>query len=295
MARLRLFLVWSVVVCATVSPVGAATVLQWVSAIEAAAVASGTMALGGVREQFDAATATLAQARVMDEEIVAFVERYTRPDLLSVARLRQRRFDGDVSHAVRVVKQVFTLLPSPVRQAEPLRGLALELMTAENAASMAWDQQVLRRMERKYGPQSARLNALEVITAVALQRTPGFRVDPTTHFPGPFEPVLAYTATYVTRSGDRMRIMSVAEGGLRRYMFGESWGGSGVRGWLKPAYISGGLAVSGRSDDPLTSPLQGRSRVGAFFGWGELKVAYLFGDDRRLLVTQQIQIIPLVF
>lgn len=295
MARVRLLVVWTAVVCITASPAAAATVLQWVSAVEASAAAEGVLTPGDEREQFNSAKATLAEAKVMNEELVVFVNRYARPDLASLARLRQSRFDGDISPAVRVVKQVFTLLSKAARNAEPLRGIALELMRAETDASMTWDRAVLSRMERKYGPQSPKLNGLEVLAAFALQRTPGFRVDPTTHFPGPLEPIIAYTATYLSRSDGKMRIVGVAETGLRRYVFAESWGGSGVRGWLKPAYISGGLAISGRTDDPLTSPLQGRSRFGAFFGWGELKVAYLFGDDKRLLVTQQIQIIPLLF
>jgi hypothetical protein len=295
MARMRLLVVCTAVVCITAPPVAAATVLQWVSAVETSAMAEGVLTPGDVREQFNSAKATLSEANVMDEELVVFVNRYARPDMASVARLRQSRFDGDVSSAVRIVKQVFTLLPRTARDAEPLHGIALELMKAENDASMTWDRKVLSRMEKKYGPRSARLNGLEVLAAFALQRTPGFRVDPTTHYPGPFEPIIAYTATYLTRSDEKMRIISVAETGLRRYVFAESWGGSGLRRWLKPAYVSGGLAISGRTDDPLRSPFQGRSRFGAFVGWGDLKVAYLFGDDRRVLVTQQIQIIPLLF
>ena len=93
-----------------------------------------------------------------------------------------------------------------------------------------------------------------------------------------------------------MRLTGVAEIGLRHYFFKEGWGtGTGKLAWLRPGFSSFGLAWSGRSDDPLTPPWKGDSRFGAFVGWGQMKIAWLGGEDNRVLVTQQFQIIPWVF
>ena len=53
------------------------------------------------------------------------------------------------------------------------------------------------------------------------------------------------------------------------------------------------MSLSGETDEPLS--FRGDTRFGAFFGWGELKVAYLGGANKRVLFTQQFQIIPWVF
>jgi hypothetical protein len=296
MARVRLLVVWAICIWGPAAPAAAATVGQWVSGVESAAIAARLLPPAGeAQKALEQAKRTLTEANVLDEEIAGFVWRYASPDVLALARRSQGRFLADVSPAVTTIKQLFSLLPDAAKVEEPLRGIVLELQTAETTASMKWDLEVLRRLERKYGPRSAKLNGLEVLVAYSLQRTPGFGIDSTTGYPGPLEAVLAYSASYLTRSDEKMRLVSVAEIGLRRYIFAQGWGGPGRLSWLRPGYISGGLAVAGESDDPLTSPTQGASRYGAFFGWGEIKVAYLAGDNKRLLVTQQVQIIPWVF
>jgi hypothetical protein len=297
MDRVRLIVVfWVVCVWGAAAPVVAATVGDWVSQVESAATAAGLLAPGTeVQKAFAEAKQTLTEANVLDEQIGAFVWRYASPDVLALARRRQANFLVDVTPAVTTVKRVFSLLPDSAKTTDPLRSTVGELQTSETTTSMRWDLEVLRRLERKYGPGSAKLNGLEVLIAYSLQRTPGFGIDRATGYPGPLETVLAYSATYLTHSDGEMRLVSVAEFGLRRYIFARGWGGSGLTSWLRPAYFSGGFAMSGESDDPLTSPFQGQSRYGAFFGWGELKVAFLGGDNKRLLVTQQVQVIPWVF
>lgn len=296
MARVRLLVVWAVCAWTATVSLSAAKVSDWVSSVESAAAKAGLLTPGSeVQQEFDRAKRTLTEAKVLDEEISGFVWRYASPDMLALARRSQGRYLADVSDAVTTVKRVFSLLPGPARKDEPLHSVVLELQTAETTRSMRWDLEVLRRLERKYGPRSAKLNGLEVLLAYGLQQTPGFGIDRATGYPGPLEPVLAYSAAYLTRSDEKMRLVSVAEFGLRRYIFAKGWGGGGVLGMLRPAYISGGFAMTGESDDPLTSPWQGASRYGAFFGWGEIKVAYVGGENKRLLVTQQFQIIPWVF
>lgn len=297
MARVARVVVVALVVWTTAAPAWAAKVSDWVTGVETAATAAGLLTPGSVAQQaFDEAKRTLTDANVLDEELSAFVASYTRPDLLALAHRNQHRFVTDVSPAVTTVKQLFTLLPLAAQTTEPLRSIALELMKAETTESMQWDFEVLRRLERKYGPGSAKLNGVEVLLSYVLQGTHAFGINRQTGYPGPFEAVLAYSAAYVTRADDDMRLVSVAEIGLRHYMFGKGWGGPGrLAALIRPRYVSAGLALSGESDDPLASPLQGASRYGAFFGWGESKVAYLGGDNKRLLFTQQVQIIPWLF
>jgi hypothetical protein len=294
MARVRRLVVWTVIVWAAATPARAATVSEWLTGVETAASAAGLLMPGSVAKRaFDDAKRALTEADVLDEEIAAFVSRYTRPDAMALAHRSQKRFDAGVSPAVTTVKQLFTLLPAAAQTAEPLRSVALELQTAETASSMNWDFEILRRLERKYGPGSARLNGAEVLLSYALQGTSAFGIDSTTRYPGPFEPVLAYSVAYLTRSEESMRVVSVAELGLRRYIFKDGWGGGGRLGFIRPRYLSAGMSLSGETDEPLS--FRGDTRFGAFFGWGELKVAYLGGANKRVLFTQQFQIIPWVF
>jgi len=299
MDRIRLLVVVVVIGCDPVTA-WAATVRQWVDAVGQAAAAHGVVTSSPRNEaqiRLDEATVTLTSAGVMDEELADFVNRYTRPDAVALARRSQSRYTGDITGAVLTVKRIFAFLPAGAKNEPVLNKIVLELSAAEIAASMQWDAEVLRRLARKYGPGSAKLNGAETLVAYALQRTPGFGLDSKTGYPGPLEVVAAYTASYLTRSDDKMRLVSAAEFGLRRYFFRDSWGtGSGRLAWLRPGFMSLGVAVASASDDPLTSPFQGQARVGPFFGWGDMKIAVLLtGSNRRVLVTQQFQIVPWVF
>ena len=106
----------------------------------------------------------------------------------------------------------------------------------------------------------------------------------------------AYAPVYLTHSDDQWRMVGAFEGGLRWYFFGEKWGsGAGRLQFLRPAYSSFGLAVTSGSDEPLRTPWDGDSRYGIFFGWGQIKAAWLPGENQQFLVTQQFQMIPWVF
>lgn len=300
MARVRLLVVVLAVGVCSPGTAWASTVRQWVDAVAQAAAVHGVVTSSPKNEvqiALDDAVVTLTSAGVMDEELVAFVKRYTRPDLVVLARRSQSRFAVDITGAVLTVKRIFQFLPGAAKNEPLLNGIVLELARAENAESMHWDAEVLRRLARKYGPGSAKLNGAETLLAYALQGTRGFGLDSKTGYPGPLEVVAAYTASYLTRSDDKMRLVSAAEFGVRRYFFRESWGtGSGRLAWLRPGFMSLGVAVASGSDDPLTSPFKGQSRIGPFFGWGDMKVAVLLtGSNRRVLVTQQFQIVPWVF
>ncbi len=152
----------------------------------------------------------------------------------------------------------------------------------------------LGRYERKFGPGSVQLNALEVGIAYLLQNVKGFRYDPESG-PGPLEVVASYTTTYFSYAEDAFEVVSASEFGLRRYIFSDGWGRGGYRGYLKPAHFSFGVTVAGEKDGPLVWPWRGESRQGAFFAWGDVKVAYVSGTNSRWLVSQQFQILPLIF
>ena len=152
----------------------------------------------------------------------------------------------------------------------------------------------LGRYERKFGPGAPRLNAIEVLLNYSVQTLPGFRYDPVKG-PGPWEIVASYTTAYFTYTNSAPEVVSASEFGLRHYNFREGWGKGGLRGYLKPGHLAFGMAVAGEKDGPLVWPGRGDTRLGGFFAWGDLKVAYVGGNNSRWLVTQQFQIIPLVF
>ena len=170
----------------------------------------------------------------------------------------------------------------------------LEALEAFNFArrnvSIAQSLEKLRRYERKYGPGSPRLNGVEVLLNYGAQWLPGFRPN-VEGWPGALEVVASYVPTYLTLVDGKGRAVSVGELGLRRYLWNKGFGS----GLLKPGYLSLGVAVAGERDGAMASPLQGTSRVGAFFGWGEAKIAYVGGKEKRVLITRQIQLVPWVF
>jgi hypothetical protein len=242
------------------------------------------------------ALATLRDARVLDQKIPTFVREYTSPDAIALAHRRQHQYSPEIKTAIDTIKGVANGVLAGTGGLTPaLNDAVVQLQDAEQKAGLVWDLETLRLLERKYGPGSAKLNGVEVAAAYLLQRQPVFGVDAGGR-PGPFEAILAYSPSYITRSAGKMRLVGVGEVGLRQYFFRQGWGtGSGRLAWLRPGYASYGMAVTGGSDDPLRPPWQGSPRFGAFFGWGVLKAAWTGGHDQRFLVTQQFQLIPWVF
>lgn len=220
----------------------------------------------------------------------AFVSRATRPS--NAPGLAE--YDGPALDTLAML--MAQELP---RALEPILGedrtdRLLEPLEAFNFArrnvSIAQSLEKLRRYERKYGPGSPRLNAVEVLLNYGAQWLPGFRPD-VEGWPGALEVVASYVPTYLTLADGKGRAMSVAELGFRRYLWSKGFGSS----VLKPGYVSLGLAVAGERDGAMTSPLRGKSRVGAFLGWGESKIAYVGGSENRVMITRQIQLVPWVF
>lgn len=152
----------------------------------------------------------------------------------------------------------------------------------------------LRRYEIKFGPGSPQLNGLEVATNYIAQRAPLFGPN-SDGFPGPFELVSSYAPTYIFYT-DKPRAASVAEFGLRMYNFsaaGDST--SWRRRLLRPRYWAAGVAVLNEREETLAWPWEGDARTGPFINWGPLRVAYIVEGRNRLLVSRNVQLIPLVF
>jgi polyhydroxyalkanoate synthesis regulator protein len=252
-----------------------------------ASLARAQTALGDART-------TLTEAGVLEHDITAFAKQYVTPDALALARRRQHQFTARIDEAIDTIMAVSQSILPESALTQQLRDQVNALHVPGIDAGQQWNLETLRLLERKYGPKSAKLNGIEVLAAYVLQRNSAFGVDATGR-PGPFEVVCAYVPTYLTRSDETMRVVGVAEVGMRQYIFKQTWGGNGRFAFLRPGYVSYGMAVSGREDDPMRPPWQGASRFGAFFGWGAMKVAWLGGDDQRVLVTQQFQMLPFIF
>jgi hypothetical protein len=161
---------------------------------------------------------------------------------------------------------------------------------ARRSVSIAMSLEKLRRYERKYGPGSPRLNGAEVLLNYGAQWLPGFRPN-AEGWPGALEVVASYVPVYLTMVDGKGRAVAVGELGLRRYIWNQNFGTS----LLKPAYISLGLAVAGERDGAMAWPLRGERRYGAFIGWGEAKIAWVGGAEKRVMFTRQMQLVPWVF
>ncbi len=175
-----------------------------------------------------------------------------------------------------------------VRITETAQGLFVR--EARDRALMRLD-----RYERKLGPQSPKLNAVEVVLNYSAQRwVPGFAPS-VTRGPSPLELIASYVPTYATVADKKAAAVSATEFGVRGYLFGDNWGKTGKAGLLKPAYWSLGALVASDRSAALAWPWDGRTRTGVFAGWGELKVGYVPGRKGSVIVTRQLQVIPFVF
>jgi hypothetical protein len=151
------------------------------------------------------------------------------------------------------------------------------------------------RYERKLGPQSPKLNIVEVLANYGAQRwVPGFAPS-VSRGPSPLELIASYVPTYATLVDKKPVAVSTSEFGVRGYLFGDDWGKDGKAGVLKPAYWSLGAIVASDKSGALAWPWDGRTRTGVFVGWGAMKVGYVPGRKSSVLITRQMQVIPFVF
>jgi hypothetical protein len=156
----------------------------------------------------------------------------------------------------------------------------------------------LDRYEVKYGPGSPKLNFVEVGLNTALQGTAWFK--PNHEGPSPNELLVSYSTAWVTVTEDEAKAVSTLELGWRRYNL--DWRSGERAGWsamLRPRYVAIGLVAAEQRDGALRWPLNSVSaketRLGPYLTFGDLKVAYLFGPESRLLVSKQVQFLPNLF
>jgi len=161
--------------------------------------------------------------------------------------------------------------------------------------SLGHNLEKMRRFEKKFGPRAPRLNGLEVVVNLFLQPVPGFY--PTDEKgPGPLEIVASYDTAYLTVVDEEPELISTAGFGIRYYLLGDGWGEEdGFTGFLKPGYLSLGVLVAPEEDGALVWPWQGEERLGGFLTWGELKLAYVGGDEDRFMVSREFQMVPWLF
>ncbi len=153
----------------------------------------------------------------------------------------------------------------------------------------------LANYERKLGPSSAKLNAVELLVNYAAQRwIPGFSPS-VTRGPSPLELVASYVPTYATVQNKNFTAVSASEFGARWYLFGEQWGKDGMAGVVRPSYVSIGALVASDKSGALAWPWDGKTRTGAYVSWGAIKLGYVQGRQGALLVSRQVQMVPFVF
>lgn len=171
-----------------------------------------------------------------------------------------------------------------------------EFQTRELENALAERMRNLEMLEIKYGPNSAKLNVVEILVNHFLLRgIPAFGIDGEGR-PGPLELVLAYSASYLTPAwsksdGTGVLITSAFEGGLRIYFLRPGWG----RNALLPAYMTLGGLMGSKEEGALRNPFETTPDFGGFLSWGAVKAGVVFGDDTRFLLNRQFQFIPYLF
>jgi hypothetical protein len=172
--------------------------------------------------------------------------------------------------------------------------------TAHSLAVVTARDNALTRLanyERKLGPMSPRLNFPEVLLNYAAQRwVPGFRPTPIGG-PSPWEVIASYSPAYVTFDDGESGLLpvSASEFGLRFYLFGDSFGKSGIAGLFLPSYFSFGVLTASDENGALVWPWKGRERSGGFVSWGSIKIGYIDRDRGTWLFSRQFQAVPFLF
>ena len=250
--------------------------------------------------------AKLGASRVLDKPLREIVGDAERPSLLGMAKEQQSQYDYNLPDSLAPVLDTIVMvvngeLRAMLQQSASEEDIARirapfdSLLDAQLVRSLDESAEKLRRFEIMYGPGSVRLNLLEAGLNFAAQWLPGFGVD-ARGGPKPFELIAAYAPTYLTFSDGDARTVSVAETGVRMYIFRPGWGGDGrLSATLKPRHVAFGWAFTGPEDVSFRNPWKDHSRSGPFLSWGDIKIAYVTGSSSRLLVTRQLRFIPLVF
>ena len=249
--------------------------------------------------------------RLCDPRVASFSLRSLTGSEPASLRAVARQKQGAYHEVGRLpLDSIFTIVDRELRDDEPRKAIRASLSAADAQAFVNLSETARRvfladagqrslehlsNYERKLGPQSPKLNAIEVLLNYSAQRwVPGFAPS-IARGPSPLELIASYVPTYATIADKRAAAVSASEFGIRGYLFGKDWGATGKAGLLKPAYWSLGALVASDKSGALAWPWDGKTRTGAFIGWGEVKVGYVPGRKGALVLTRQMQIIPFVF
>ena len=176
-----------------------------------------------------------------------------------------------------------------------------ELETKILRNAQAINTEKLRRYEMKFGPESARLNIVEVVINYLIERPSWSPFAPDENGPSPFELVSSYSTSGLTanRTADdkvRAHLVAGAHAGFRFYRFGEKKsGGNALQKFLAPKYVGAGAFFMGAQDRPLISPFETGHRSGGFLDWGPARAGFTAGKDWRIVLGVGKQILPYLF
>lgn len=176
-----------------------------------------------------------------------------------------------------------------------------ELETRILRNAQAINTEKLRRYELKFGPESARLNIVEVVINYLIERPSWSPFAPDENGPSPFEVVSSYSTSGLTASrtaDDKIRahLVAGAHAGFRFYRFSEQKsGGNALQKFLAPKYVGAGAFFIGAQDRPLISPLEDGHRSGGFLDWGPARAGFTLGRDWRAVIGVGKQILPYLF
>lgn len=251
----------------------------------------------------------LARSRAFVKALESSVE--GRPDLLAVARARGRASDvfgadlteqGSIQQSLRYLLSAYgtffrpaldtILSPDSARLVEkPVDGFR----SADLVAARDRNLERIRHYEIKYGPGSAKLNAVETLLNFGTQRLWPFK--PGADGVSRFEMVAGYSTSYATVVEGEATAISAAEFGLRIYNWGYRDEPSTLAQASSPRYWTLAVAVGARDDGALEWPWERKPRIGPAIGWGEFKLAYLHAkaNDWRVIVSRQMQLLPHLF
>ncbi len=275
------------------------------SALVADSLANFERAQPKLHAKFRAAALSLKSLEIRDETI-SFTDalKATKP-------LALKENPADLGKAMRDIEFIKVVTLNELKDAldsakipeERILSLRQPLTVYQQAElKSAYDRSRNRlfRYEQRYGANSPSLNFLEAGVAYALQGLYPF--GPNQNGPGPLEPVLRYSTTWFLAHNESVndlprnfQVAALWELGLRCYWYSAPDARPSLLGLLKPSFIAAGYAAAPAernwffwvNEEPFDS--------GFFIDIGILKAAVTFGENRRIFLGRQFQIVPYLF
>jgi hypothetical protein len=158
----------------------------------------------------------------------------------------------------------------------------------------------LFRYEQRYGENAPKLNVIEAGVSYLLQGLYPF--GPNERGPGPLEPVLRYSTTWVKAYDDNsldipreFTVSALWELGLRWYWYSAPEARPSLLGLMKPSYIAVGCALAASNRDWFFIINDEPFDPGFFVDLGFMRAAMTFGENNRVFVGRQFQVVPHLF